>query len=249
MKAKTKKKDPNQAVADHWNVDIRTVRNWRRQGAPLDDGEQMKLWLASRKNIARGVLQKIALTAPKEVVSAGTNNGDVGAAPALKRLEISELGAYERLETAIASNNPIAIRESRESWLRISESLRRYDLQIEQNRRIAGELVPVGEINKFIRSFITFMHVVLVTRAESFVNENLGRDELSMYSAVREMLDQALYIGALGYLRGGANNPDGRIVESAEKCIREAFVHFPAESKADLERTLVELIHFAQGQP
>ena len=121
---KTKKEDPNEAIASHWGVTVRTVRSWRREGAPFGDEQQMFVWLAGRKNIARGVLQKIQSTAPEEVVSAGNNKGEIGAAPALARLEISELAAFERLQAALASGNPIAIRESRESWLRISESLR-----------------------------------------------------------------------------------------------------------------------------
>jgi hypothetical protein len=98
-------------------------------------------WLATRKNLPRSVLEKIKIPAPKSV-SSPVSGGTAGAASALKRLETSELQAFERLQGAFARGKPLEIREARENWLRISEALRKYDLLVEQSRRDAGELVP-----------------------------------------------------------------------------------------------------------
>jgi hypothetical protein len=86
-------------------------------------------WKRSRFRLRR-VCHRLSVAAP------------LGAASALKRLETSELQAFERLQGAFARGNPLEIREARENWLRISEALRKYDLLVEQSRRDAGELVP-----------------------------------------------------------------------------------------------------------
>ena len=101
----------------------------------------MLSWLATRKNLPRAVLEKIKLPA-QENVSSPVSVGVTGAAQALKRLETTELQAFERMQAAMADGNPLSIRESRESWLRIGGELRKFDLQIEQNRRDAGEFGP-----------------------------------------------------------------------------------------------------------
>ena len=45
------------------------------------------------------------------------------------------------------------IKTSRENWLRISESLRRFDLALEQNRRDSGELIQRSEVEKVLQRF------------------------------------------------------------------------------------------------
>ena len=178
--------------------------------------------------------------------------GVTGAAQALKRLETTELQAFERMQSAIVSGNPLAIRETRESWLKISESLRRFDLMIEQNRRDAGELVPVTEINKFIRSFVSYMQVALTYRAESLVNEVMGKDELSMCRALRTLFDMTLFYGVLGYIKGGGDtDPDPRLITYAEKCLEDQCGWWAKQGgwADDQEKTIVALIKWAQEQP
>ena len=62
-----------------------------------------------------------------------------GVAETLRRLESAEATAYERWQQAVESGDPVRIKVERENWLRIGDSLRRYDLAVEAARR---ERVP-----------------------------------------------------------------------------------------------------------
>jgi hypothetical protein len=121
---------------------------------------------------------------------------------------------------------------------------------IEANRRDAGELVPVSEVQTFISSVITYIHVVLVSRAESLTNEILGKnDPLEVYRQLRRAFDEAQVTGVFGYIKGG-KSPDQRLVTFAEQCVRGQFAHYKSTGLFDhAEQTVVQLIRWAQEQP
>jgi hypothetical protein len=235
--------------SEFWGVKVRTMFRWKGDGAPLDDYEQMLAWLPTRKNLPRSVLGKIRIPAPKNA-SSHVSGGTAGAAAALKRLEIMELQAFERLQAALARGNPLEIREARENWLRISESLRKYDLMIEDSRRDAGELVPVSEVQTFIGRFITFATVAMTARAESLTNELLGKSEpIEVYARLRHVFDETVVAAVFGYLKGG-KSPDPRLTAYAEQRVRDHF----AQSKRtclfdDADQSILALIRWANAQP
>ena len=236
-------------IAQFWGVPVRTVFRWKGDDAPLDNYDDMLTWFATRKNLPRAVLAKIRMIPAQENVSSPVSGGVAGAAAALKRLESTELQAFERMQAALARGNPLEIREARESWLKISESLRRFDLMIEQNRRDAGELVSVSELKKFISLFIAFANTAFRLSAESSTNEIAGKKEPEIYSHIRQLGNKALFMAAIGYIKGGGENfPDARLVAYAEQCVEEEFGWFPAESRDNLEQSLVALIKQAQAQ-
>jgi hypothetical protein len=135
-------------------VKIRTLYRWRGDGAPIHSYEEMLLWLSTRKNLPRGVLERF----PAAPDVSSPVNGKAGAAAALKRREDMELQSFERLQSALTNGNPLLVREARESWLRISESFRKYDLLVEQSRRDAGELIPVEALKTFIDRLDCVLH-------------------------------------------------------------------------------------------
>jgi hypothetical protein len=179
----------------------------------------MLTWLAGRKNLPRAVLESIKLP-PGKVSS---NGGTPGAASALKRLEGSELQAFDRLQLALGRGNPLEIRECRENWLKISESLRRFDLLVEQNRRDAGELVPIAEVEKFIGRFLSSLETASTLYSEEVTNALVGRSELEIYEQIRNLFTESLIGSALSYVKGGGPlDPDPRLVAHAEKCVEKA---------------------------
>jgi len=236
-------------IATYWGVAIRTLFRWKGDNAPIGDYAEMCRWLATRKNLPRAVLEKIRMPAG-ENVSPHVSGGTAGAAAALKRLETSELQAFDRLQGALARGNPLEIRECRESWLKISESLRKYDLLIEANRRDAGEPVPVSEVQTFISYFITYAAVVFTARAESLTNEILGKSEpLEVYSLLRDLVDEAIVTAVFGYLRGG-KKPDPRLVVYAEERVRGHFAHYKRTRLFDdADRRIQALVRWANEQP
>lgn len=136
------KKD--QKLAQKWACNQRTIRRWRNDGAPLDKPAAMRVWLASRKSIPPGTAQIVArLRSKTSLKDLTVADGELvkGAASALRRLETMEARTYRALERAMERGDAVEVKSARESWLRVSESLRRYDLAVESNRR-AEELVP-----------------------------------------------------------------------------------------------------------
>ena len=204
-------------IAAYWGVAMRTFFRWKGEQAPISDYAAMCQWLATRKNLPRAVLEKIKVPAPENVSSAA-GGGTAGAASALKRLETSELQAFERMQTALTRGNPLEIREARENWLKISESLRKFDLLVEANRRDAGELVPVSETGKFLRSFISWTVTATTLQSEHVVNELIGKEAIEMYAVIRQLCGRSIFMAATAYCKGVKNGPDPRLVEYAEKC-------------------------------
>jgi hypothetical protein len=129
-------------LAEKHSCSVRTIRRWKAEGAPLGDEPQMALWLASRKHVPKATATQQRVKASPAPPKRGKGEaGTQGAASALRRLEAEELKAYESLQVALESGDPIAIRFAREHWVRISESLRKFDLLVEQNRRDSGEMI------------------------------------------------------------------------------------------------------------
>ena len=236
--------ETDKEIACFWGVPVRTVYRWKSDGAPVQSYDEMLAWLSTRKNLPRAVLEKIKLPTQPDVSSSPVS-GDSGAAAALRRLESTELQAFARLQKALADGNPLMVRECRESWLKISESLRRFDLLVEQSRRDAGELVPIGEMQKFFRHFIASMQIAFTLGAERITNEICGKTEIKIYKHIRGLGNQALFMAALGYCHGCLDSPDQRLVEYAKKCIEAQFSHYPAESKNDLEQRILQIVKWA----
>ena len=236
-------------IAQFWGVPIRTLFRWKGDAAPIHDYDELCQWFATRKNLPRSVREKIR-TPAGENVSSPLSGGVAGAAAALKRLEAAELQAFERLQAALARGNPLEIRECRESWLKISESLRKYDLLIEENRRDAGELVPVSELNKFIHLFVAWVQSTFMLAAEGLTNDFVGQKELVIYDKIKQLGNKALFIGAMGYIKGGGkNDPDPRLVAHAEKVVEELWGWYPRHANENLKQHVVNLIRCANEQP
>jgi hypothetical protein len=154
MKKRGKNRQKNESadvkMADRWACDGRTLRRWRKAGAPLTDQKAMRTWLATRKHIPAGTAALLEATRTSERATSAAQDGKQaeGAANALRRLEQAEARAYTDFKQATASGDEIRIKASRENWLKISESLRRFDLAIEQARRDSGDLVPRDDLRR-----------------------------------------------------------------------------------------------------
>jgi hypothetical protein len=138
-----------------WACDERTIRRWRKAGAPLDDPKRMRSWLAGQKKIPSGTAAVLKKIRSGETVESAAQPQKLAEGPvaALKRLGEMEARAFTDLQRALASGDPIEIKLARENWLKILESQRRVDLAIEQNRRDAGELIPREQVLFYAKSY------------------------------------------------------------------------------------------------
>ena len=85
----------------------------------------------------------------------------VGAASALERLEHEEAALFTAYATAKETGDALEARIARDSWLKTSESLRKFDLLLEAARRETGELVPRADIERFLENVGQLMHSAL----------------------------------------------------------------------------------------
>jgi len=146
-------------LAKRYGVSRTTATNWKNKGAPIHNDKLLDAWLANRRQVAPAILRDKKL--PTFAAAATKDPGIAGAASALKRLEASEVSAFQRMESATEQGcDPVTISELRKNWLAISESLRKFDLLVEANRREAGELIPRDVLEDAISRFL---HGVWIT--------------------------------------------------------------------------------------
>jgi hypothetical protein len=149
---------PTQAdLAAKWGTSTRTMRRWVAAGAPVNDEQAMHVWIASRKHTPKGTADMLTgqpATGDKATVQTTTataRDPKQGAAAALQRLEVEEKDAFDRLQLALGEGrNALEVKLLREHWLKTGDSLRRYDLLVEQNRRDSGELVPRATVEELL---------------------------------------------------------------------------------------------------
>jgi hypothetical protein len=132
-----------------------TVYRWRKQGCDLSDPASVQQFsegnrLRQNPNLVRGPAksnrdsQKPRKSRSHRMGAISDDLGPIGckgAAAALTRLEQIEEQAYVRLQRALEAADPFKLRACQEFYLKSSESLRRLDLSIEVERRVAAEKV------------------------------------------------------------------------------------------------------------
>lgn len=150
----TQRKTLNE-LALRWKANVRTVARWSQQGAPLQDEARMRVWLSSRKHLPPGTRELIAVETPARRTAVAQDAGELktGAAAALTRLESSEATAFRQLEDALKTGDPAEIKFFRDSWLRIGDSLRKYDIAVAELRRDSGDLIPRIELERLAGYF------------------------------------------------------------------------------------------------
>ena len=149
------------ACAKRINRSVPTVWRWIRAGCRIDDPQSIEAFqieMERRKtNIARSRERRGTMGHASPVArhrDPGTfkpqGNGQVlgppgkrGAAHALARLELQEEEGYMRLQLALANGDPFAIDAAQGYWLRVAETLRRLDRELEFSRRSEEEMIPL----------------------------------------------------------------------------------------------------------
>lgn len=186
------------ALARIWGVSQPAVAKLVKRGMPLTSEEDARAWkvLESQR---RGRTKPPALPtqaagakpaappAPRSAAArrlrqgrVAAGEGKTGAEHALARLEAEENAAHERLQyflaqldaadspsdaLVIASNVKLA----REDWLKVSESLRKYDLLVEASRRDSGHLIPRAESEQACELAALWLRLAVRTFIGSYV--------------------------------------------------------------------------------
>jgi hypothetical protein len=197
------------ALATRWAANTRTIRRWKAEGAPLTNDEAMPAWLRSRRKIPAGTAALLAarpddarsVTPPKGrgarvVVAVASGEEPVqGAAAALKRLEEDEARLWQQLCAMEADPGADSeeIGKVRKAWLQTGDSLRRYELAVEQSRRDAGQLLPRAELEEYAAGLIVNFGQSTKASLENLAGRLAGLDSpAAVWALLRPAWDKAL---------------------------------------------------------
>jgi hypothetical protein len=139
-------------------------------------------------------LEKLLPTIERRTVqTADAGLLESGVVAALARLERSEARMFQALDSALLTGDPLQIRLARENWLRVGESLRRFDLAIEQNRRATGELVNKTTIEQALKVLAVGTRLCMEGGLPMLAEKVMGeRDQIR----ARQILRKSFYYGA-----------------------------------------------------
>jgi hypothetical protein len=165
-------------IADRWHCSVRSVFRWVKDGAPVNDDVAMRSWLTTRKNLPAGTVSVLeaesrAVKTAFELPAIDPNT--IGAPAALKRLEQFEAAAFMLLQAALQGGDPVSIKSARDSWLKCGDSLRRYDLLVEQSRRTSDEMIRRSDAEAWVQSFVYYMRVAGRRSAEALAPVVVGQ--------------------------------------------------------------------------
>jgi serine/threonine protein phosphatase PrpC len=108
------------------------------------------------------------------------------------------------------------MKEAREGWTKLCESLRKYELLVEQTRREAGELIPKVDMQAWIEIFYFWFTMSLREQAQSLATALSGATETVICETIGGTLADACFNTALVYLAKGG---DSRMVETTRQFI------------------------------
>jgi len=81
----------------------------------------------------------------------------------LARLEKEEEQGYRRLEAALANGNAVAIDAAQTYWLRVAETLRRLDRELEISRRGEEQMISLKEAQDTITYCAEWLRISIAT--------------------------------------------------------------------------------------
>jgi hypothetical protein len=149
-----KKKSDDVMLAQFWDCDERTIRRWRKAGAPLmDEPKRMRVWLSCQRTVPAGTLTLLQLRRAQETIEAAAAAQSLpeGLAALLKRQETEEARAFTRYKAAEQGGDAVSLKEARQHWQAMSKALLPTYRLIDESRRDSGELVPREDVLRLVK--------------------------------------------------------------------------------------------------
>ena len=136
-----------------------TIKRWHDKGIDVTDPKAVSKYRAQKNHGGARSRGENKVEAAVLTQKLGATTKELGAAAALERLEEAERSAYEHWELAMVGGDPFTVKVARESWLKMTESLRRYDASIEEARRQAGATLAKEEAERILKALAYFMRM------------------------------------------------------------------------------------------
>lgn len=150
-----KKPNDDEKLAAKYGCDPRTIRRWRKAGAPFQADAGMMNWLDGQRTIPAGTRALLEADKTQQRISAAAavqvSNLEQGAPVELRRLAAAAAEAHCRYKAAVSQGNAVEIRSALKIWLIITESLRKFDKDVSEQRRETGEMVPREGVEELLR--------------------------------------------------------------------------------------------------
>lgn len=157
-------------LCDMFGVSYRSASDWIKKGCPIEPDSEIIKWVSQQRRIHPLVVETPTQSTPKIVTKIElTETPQTGFAQTLQRLEQEEARLYQEYINAKNSGNEIDTRTARKAWLEISESLRKTDIALEENRRAAGMVMPKETVIKLFKAFVYASRVALQKDKQSIV--------------------------------------------------------------------------------
>jgi len=177
----SKLKEPLAAYSKLYGVALSTVKRWRTRGLDLDNPEDVEAYRTQKTQGRKTGKEKAEqegeedFSFPKPKVDK-KGKAEAGAAAALARLEEMEVAAYDQMAWAMKKGKPFAIKAARENWLKLGDSLRRYDTMIAEARRATGATLPRVEVERVLTVLAWFLRMgarqIAIAEAKDFAAED-----------------------------------------------------------------------------
>lgn len=207
---------------------IATIKRYSGAGAPLDNPDAMGDWIAAKrvkggpKSHTPDTFAEDPYPRPQPVDGAEDEPQvfeelKEGAAETLKRLEALEPMLYQRLQKAIRINNAEKIANARADWLPVSESLRKYDLLVEQSRRDSGDLIPRSQGEMAALMAATWLRLAWMTFVSSDASKLQAiEDTREWTAAAHEGMRSAILVALRNSAAAIGELPDWAIAKIKE---------------------------------
>ena len=174
--------------ARKYGVSKSTSRRWFDDGLDLTSESAVSIFRASKSHGGKRGNGEKEIIAKATSHKLNTVSREKGAAAALERLEEAERAAYEHFELALREGDPLTIKTAREGWLKMGESLRRYDASVEAARREAGAMLAKEEAEGIFKALAYYMRIAGRQLIIGEVKEYCAEDDPAVLCASLESL-------------------------------------------------------------
>jgi hypothetical protein len=209
----------------------KTLYRWRAAGVDISDETALRRYNAEMDLASKGAthsraLSRLSSTGPSEA-SAGVATeieelpaaGQPGAVQALGRLQRLEVAFEQRLQAALAAKNAKLIQSARQDYAKISESLLRYEREIEEAKRYLGQLIPKADAVDGARASAMWLRLTVLSFISSYLPDLIAHSDPREAKAF--FLDK--FSEALRVTFMNARESSLKLPEWGETVIREEF--------------------------
>lgn len=190
------------AAAEAVGVTTRTIRNWISEGIDLDNTEALQNRKDLKAQRTKAGVEKRSddpSEAPDLTILDKLPPPDgEGAVAALKRLQGMELIFNGRLIAEYQKGNSERVSFALADWTKVLETLRRYEKEVEENRRDLGYLIPKKEAQDGARAAAVFLRIAWKMFLSSSLEDLLPfANDIAIFKtkadlAMKEMVEAAV---------------------------------------------------------